>query len=151
MIRSSRDSTALQGQNKRFFVSITFFDSFSYLYVMNSIRGHFLSKVTAFIAGLAFLNMSFFLAEVSLLNFKKQELLENIANLILNTGFEEEREAESSNENTIKEILVVQQVQVHGTSSFLISIGINSMLVNHYQHANHSLTFSPPPDTKDFS
>jgi hypothetical protein len=95
--------------------------------------------------------MSFFLAEVSLLNFDKQEIIENIANLILNTGFEEERDAESSNENTLKEILVVQQIQIHGTSSYLISIGINSMMVDHYQHANHSITFSPPPDTQDFS
>jgi hypothetical protein len=113
---------------------------------MNSLRNHFLAKPVAFLAGLAFLNMSFFLAEVSLLHFEKREMIENIAKLILNTGFEEEREGESSNENSIKETLLCQQFQIHGTSSFLISIGIHCVLVNHYRHANHSVKFSPPPD-----
>lgn len=113
---------------------------------MRSIREHFLSKLLAFAAGLAFLNLSFFLAEVSLLKIEERELIENIAKLILNTGFEEEREGESSGENSIKEIIAMHQANIHGISSNLISTRINSVLVDHYRHANHSFTFSPPPD-----
>jgi hypothetical protein len=119
---------------------------------MNSIRRHFLSRILTAVAGLAFLNMSFFLAEVSLLNFEKRELLENIVKLILNTGFEEERDAESLGEKGLKEIDPhVAQFQIHRTSSFLISHKVNSTIINHYVHANHSLTFSPPPDFQKFS
>jgi hypothetical protein len=119
---------------------------------MNSIRQHFLSKVTAFVAGLAFLNMSFFLAEVSLLKFEKKELLQNIANLILNTGFEEERDGEPSGDNLTKEInLLVQHLNIHGNSSIYISIKLNRILVDHYRHADHSLVFYPPPDLVLFS
>jgi hypothetical protein len=118
---------------------------------MDFIRKHFLSKVVALVAGLAFLNMSFFLAEISLLSFDKKDLIENIAKLILNTGFEEERESETSGEHKVKEILLGLQVQIHGTSSFLISVSVNSAMINHYRHANYSLTFFPPPDIHNFS
>jgi hypothetical protein len=117
---------------------------------MNSISHHFLSKVLALIAGLAFLNMSFFLAEVSLLNLDEKGLIENVAMLILNTGLEEEREGGSSGEKSVKEI-VLNQAGVHRISSYLISITSNCFLVDHYRHANHSLRFSPPPDFREFA
>lgn len=114
---------------------------------MKAIRKLFWTKALAVIAGLAFLNMSFFLAEVSVLNFEKGELMENIASLILNTGFEEERDGESAPENNAKEIhLLVQQVQIHYASSLLISTQVIGTVVDHYLHADHSFTFSPPPD-----
>jgi hypothetical protein len=117
---------------------------------MNSIRKHFLSKLLTLVAGLAFLNMSFFLAEVSFLDFKKGELLENIAKLIINTGFEEEREGESGEKN-VKEIdPQIAQFQIHRTASFLISVNVNSIIIDHYLHANHALIFSPPPDQSLF-
>jgi hypothetical protein len=114
---------------------------------MDIIRQHFLTKLFTVVTGLAFLNMSFFLAEVCLLKYNKSEMVE-IAKLILNTGFEEERDSESSGADSIaKEIdLLVHQAQIHTTSSFLMSINTNRTLVDHYLHANHSLTFSPPPD-----
>lgn len=120
--------------------------------IMNSIRQHYLAKAFSLITGLVFLNMSFCLAEVSMMKFNKKELIE-IAKLILNTGFEEERDGESSGANTIgKEVhLLMQQVQIHHTSSFLISTSTNRTLVDHYLHANHSLSFFPPPDSAYFS
>jgi hypothetical protein len=118
---------------------------------MDFIRQHLFTKVTAFIAGVAFLNMSFFLAEVSLLKFEKKDLIENIAKLILNTGFEEERDGGSSHESGVKETLLGQQVQIHSTSSILISTNIRCILVNHYLHANYALKFFPPPDVFLFS
>ena len=118
---------------------------------MNSIRKHITSRVFAFVTALAFLNMSFFLAEVSFFNLEKGELLENIAKLVLNAGFEEERDCESSSENTVKETLLIQQVHIHNISSFIISIKAISTIIDHYRHANHSLIFSPPPDFQHFS
>jgi hypothetical protein len=119
---------------------------------MNSIRKHFLPKILTLATGLAFLNMSFFLAEVSFLNFKENELLENVAKLILNTGFEEERDGEPSGEKSIKEMdKHVQQFQIHSNAAILISIKGSSILIDHYRHADHSLIFSPPPDLIPFS
>jgi hypothetical protein len=113
---------------------------------MDFIRKHICTKALAFVAGLAFLNMSFFLAEVSYLNFQKGELLENIAKLILNTGFEEERDGETSNESSIKGIPVIPQVRIHACASSLLSVRVTANLVDLYRHADHSLVFSPPPD-----
>jgi hypothetical protein len=115
---------------------------------MNLIRQHYMFKAFALFTGLVFLNMSFFLAEVSLLKFNQKELIENIASLILNSGFEEERDCESSGaDHMAKEAnLLTQQVQIHHTSSFLMSIGVNRTLIDHYRHANHALIFFPPPD-----
>jgi len=115
---------------------------------MKSIRNHFLSRIIALIAGLAFLNMSFILAEVTFFDFGKSEVAKNIVKLLQNTGAEEERDGESSSESSAKESLAAQQVQIHSISSFVISIQLNRNLVNHYRHANHSLNFSPPPDSQ---
>jgi hypothetical protein len=114
---------------------------------MNIVRQHFLTKIFTLVTGLIFLNMSFFLAEVCLLKYNKTELVE-IAKLILNTGFEEERDGESSGADSLgKGIdLHMHQAKLHNTSSFLISISLNRTLVDHYRHANHSLDFFPPPD-----
>ena len=114
---------------------------------MDLIRQHFLTKAFTLVTGLIFLNMSFFLAEVCMLKYNKSEIAE-IAKLILNTGFEEERDGESSSTDSVgKEVdLLIHRGHIHDTSSFLISINTNRTLVDHYLHANHSLNFSPPPD-----
>jgi hypothetical protein len=106
-----------------------------------------LTKVLTLITGVVFLNMSFFLAEVSLLKYNKKELIE-IAKLVLNTGFEEERDGESSGADHMgKEVdLAVLHAQFLHRSLYLKSIATNRTLVDHYLHANHSLIFFPPPD-----
>jgi hypothetical protein len=116
---------------------------------MNTIRKHPLTKASALITGVVFLNMSFFLAEVSMLKYEKKELIE-IAKLLLNTGFEEERDtsggsAGADNLSKVVELGFVQ-AQVDESASYLISTTINRTIVDHYRHANHSLTFFPPPD-----
>ena len=115
---------------------------------MKLLRSHILSKIFAMFIGVIFLNMSFFLAEVSMLKFEKKELIENIAKLIFNGGAEEERDGESSRaDSTAKEVdVLLQQVQIHHTSSVLMSLSINRTLVDHYTHANFSLSFYQPPD-----
>ena len=115
---------------------------------MKLIRDHIISKIFSGFIGIVFLNMSFFLAEVSMLKFEKKELIENIAKLIFNGGTEEERDGESSRADSVaKEVDVfLQQVQIHHTTSFLMSLSINRTLVDHYLHANFSLSFFQPPD-----
>ena len=114
---------------------------------MNCFRTHYLSKITALITGVVFLNMSFFLAEVSMLKYDQADLIENIANLIFNSGFEEERDGQSHTDNGAKEVdLLLQQVHIHNSSSCLISTRTNLLQVNHYLHANYSLSFYQPPD-----
>jgi hypothetical protein len=66
----------------------------------------------------------------------------------LNTGFEEERDGESTGSDTMGKgfDLLIHQAKMHNTASFLISINLNRTLVDHYRHADHSLIFVPPPD-----
>ena len=115
---------------------------------MNQFRKHFLSKVIALITGVIFLNMGFFLAEVSMLKLTNQELVQNIAKLISSSGFEEERDGESSEKDSAaKEVdILVNQIQIHHSSLFLIAAKTNRNIEDHYPHANYSQTFSPPPD-----
>lgn len=57
------------------------------------LRSHLISKVLTFVTAIAFLNMGFFLAEVKLLKLDlNEDLVENIAELILTVGMEEERD-----------------------------------------------------------
>jgi len=120
---------------------------------MEIVRKHFLSKVFGVVTGLIFLNMSFFLAEVTYLRVEQEELMENIAKLILNSGFEEERDCEPVGIDAASKgiDLILQQVQIHHSASFLMSISTNRIVVDHYLHANHSLTFYTPPDQSSFS
>ncbi len=113
---------------------------------MNTIREHALIKAFTLITCVVFLNMSFFLAEVSMLKYNEKELIE-IAKLILNTGFEEERDGAASGADSIGKVDLAAHHQQLGHRLFsLTSIETNRILVDHYRHANHSLTFFPPPD-----
>ena len=115
---------------------------------MNSFRQRYLVKAFALITGTMFLNMSFFLAEVSALNITDKGLIENIAKLVSSSGFEEERDGESSpNDSSGKEVdLLNLQIQIHQQSLFLTASRANHTWENLYPHANYSQTFSPPPD-----
>lgn len=113
---------------------------------MKTIREHALTKAFTLITCVVFLNMSFFLAEVSMLKYSKKELIE-IAKLILNTGFEEERDGATPGADSMGKVdLAAHHQQLSNQLFSLISIETNRILVDHYRHANHSLTFFPPPD-----
>ncbi len=120
---------------------------------MNSFRQNYLSTAFSFITGILFLNMSFFLTEVSLLNITDHQIAAHIAKLISTNGFEEERDGETSEKGTsAKEVdLLIDLVQTHHRSLFLITTKVNRMLDDLYPHANYSQTFSPPPDTFHFA
>ena len=115
---------------------------------MEILRQHFLSKVFGLLTGLIFLNMSFFLAEVCMLEFQDRQMIENICNLVLNGGLEEERDAHSSGADTPLKIFSLHpgDLLLRHSSLFLIAEKIHGNSDDHYIHADHSVKFSPPPD-----
>lgn len=61
---------------------------------MQIFRRHFINRLFALFLGAAFLNMSFFLTEIRMLELELDGgLVENIAEMIFNVGMEEERDA----------------------------------------------------------
>jgi hypothetical protein len=120
---------------------------------MDKFRQRNLVRLFAIITGAMFLNMSFFLAEVSALKISDQDLIENIAKLVSGSGFEEERDGESAKSDTgAKEGFFLNlQVQIHHQSLFLIATKANHAWENLYPHANYSQTYTPPPDFISFS
>lgn len=101
--------------------------------------------------GIAFLNLSFFLAEVSLLKLDKDNrMIETITNVITGAGFEEESETTSDSHETgssLKEVklLITQNLNHHG-SLFLIAQQRNGILVLPRPESGFSQVFSPPPE-----
>lgn len=95
--------------------------------------------------------MSFFLVEVSLLNIRDNQFIENVVKLISSSGFEEERDGESSNDSSKEVDLIVHQIPSHNISLILIFSKINRIPEDHYPHSNYSFIFSPPPDFTDAS
>ena len=60
---------------------------------MQVFRRHIINRVFALFLGAAFLNMSFFLTEIRMLDLDLDRgLIENIAEMIFNVGMEEERD-----------------------------------------------------------
>jgi hypothetical protein len=119
---------------------------------MKMLRHHILAKVFTYLTCVAFLNMNFFLAEVVLLDFNNPQLLENIAGLITNSGYEEERDGElSGNDITEKGInLPENHLLIHHRSLVLTGTKMIQILVNHYPAKNFAETFTPPPEGNIF-
>ena len=60
---------------------------------MQVFRRHAINRLFALFLGVAFLNMSFFLTEIRMLDLDlDRALIENIAEMIFNVGMEEERD-----------------------------------------------------------
>lgn len=116
---------------------------------MKTFRQNYLSRAFSLITGVLFLNMSFFLVEVSLLEITDHQMIENIARLISTGGFEEERDGENPEKDTSsKEVdLLVHFVETHRHSLFVVTTKNCRMLEDLYPHANYSQTYSPPPDS----
>jgi hypothetical protein len=110
-------------------------------------RQYFVSVLSA-LTGIVFLNMSFFTTEIATLKIQDQQLLKNIAELLSNCASEEESDGEtSSSKDNFKEVdILIGQILSHHTSLIQIGNKLSQDLVDHYAHANHSQTFSPPPD-----
>jgi hypothetical protein len=92
--------------------------------------------------------MSFFLAEVCMLDFKDKQMIENVCNLVINGGLEEERDAHSLGGDVSVKIFSLTNVDLllRHSSLFLIASRMHHEWEEHYLHADHSETFSPPPE-----
>lgn len=106
------------------------------------------TKVFSLFTAVIFLNTSFFLAEVRMLDLQDQQILENICNLVLNVGLEEERDGHSPGTDTpLKEIaLLGDNLLMRHSSLFLIAFKSCDHSEDLYLHADHSKKFSPPPE-----
>lgn len=115
---------------------------------MNFLRHHTLSKIFTYLTCLAFLNMNFFLVEVVLLDFNDKKLVQNIAGLIASSGFEEEKDCQSSGNDTADKGtgLPENHLLLHHSSLVLTGTKLIRLLIDHYPDNNYAQTFTPPPE-----
>lgn len=111
-------------------------------------RNHTGTRIFSLVTGVIFLNMSFFLAEVCLLDLKSKEMIENVANLVINGGLEEERDAHTPGGDVPLKMFSVSSgdLLLRHSKLFLIASRMHQECTDHYMHADHSEKFSPPPD-----
>jgi hypothetical protein len=114
---------------------------------MKLFRHGTVTRIFSLFTGLIFLNMSFFLAEVCLISFQDRQMIENICNLMLNGGLEEERDTHATDTPAKLFSMVGENLQFRHSALFLIAEKVDQDFRDHYVHADHSETFSPPPDT----
>ena len=86
---------------------------------MKFYRKQTVTRIFSLLTGLIFLNMSFFLAEVCLLDLKDRQMIENVCNLVLIAGVEEERDAHSSGDTPLKMFSMASELSLHHSSLFL--------------------------------
>jgi hypothetical protein len=115
---------------------------------MKLFRRDTVTRIFSLFTAVIFLNMGFFLAEACLLNFEDRNMIENVCSLVLNGGLEEERDAHSSgNDAPLKFFSFLgADLSWRHSSLFLIASKAHRDFEDHYVHADHSETFSPPPD-----
>ena len=106
------------------------------------------TRIFTLLTAVIFLNMSFFLAEVCMLDIKDQKMIENVANLVLNGGFEEERDAHTPGSDASLKMFSLSSAELllRHSSLFLIASRMHQDFIDHYVHADHSEKFSPPPE-----
>ena len=115
---------------------------------MMMFRNLTVTKTFSFLTGVIFLNMSFFLAEVCMLDLKDKQMIENVCNLVINGGLEEERDAHGTGGDVPLKIysMVSDHLLMRHSSLFLIAAKKHQDAEDHYLHADHSEIFSPPPE-----
>jgi hypothetical protein len=115
-------------------------------------RNEKVTRTFSLVTGVIFLNMSFFLAEVCMLDLQDKQMIENVCNLVINGGLEEERDAHGSgNDVPVKPFTMASEhLLLRHTSLFLIAAKIHQDSEDHYLHADHSEIFSPPPEFSFF-
>jgi hypothetical protein len=95
---------------------------------------------------MVFINMGFFLAEVTMMNFENKEMIENIAKLISNSGLEEERDAETGHDHGKELDLFSPNLLIHHTALTLIATRANHIHDDRYRLSHYLDIFSPPPE-----
>lgn len=114
---------------------------------MTIYRDQTITRIFSLLTGVIFLNMSFFLVEISLLDIKDPRMIENVCNLVLNGGLEEERDVHSTGgEVPVSVFSAASELSLRHSSVFLIASKIHRDSEDNYLHADHSEIFSPPPE-----
>jgi hypothetical protein len=118
---------------------------------MKKVRTSFLSKVVAVVTGIFFLNMSFFLTEIRMLNLHvtNYKLVENVIKLLSSTGFEEEKDSfGESSESAPGEQIVDLHMIVHPESVYsvtLLSGDLHTVDQSCLLNSTARETATPPP------
>lgn len=83
-----------------------------------------------------------------MLDIKDKEMIENICNLVINGGLEEERDGHSSGvEGGMKTIsLNAEALRLHHSSLYLIASRNFREMSDNYLNADYSEIVSPPPE-----
>jgi hypothetical protein len=120
-----------------------------YFWAMSIFRISLYKNAMTLFTGLIFLNMSFFLAEVSMLKLNQdKKMIGNIAKLIASSSAEEEKDAFGGTDEdcSAKEVDLIFQYHTHASADFaLISskrffFNPGSPLLGSYE------IYSPPPE-----
>lgn len=113
---------------------------------MHLLRGNYTRRIFILLAGIAFLNLSFILAEISALGLAKK--YKSIVQLVTNSGLEEEKEmgGESGESDSAEEVDIIGHSLTNYKLLFSATIDRNKKTDNQSVHPGHIEKFSPPPD-----
>jgi hypothetical protein len=118
---------------------------------MNHFREHFFSRLFTVVTAVIFLNMSFFLVEVSLLELEKDGRFGKIITLVLaGTCFEEEKEAgadTTEEETSAKKIEVVFQNHSYASDGYILLSDSKWISDHSIPLGGINETFTPPPES----
>jgi hypothetical protein len=116
---------------------------------MKAVRSLFVSKLVAIVTGMIFLNMSFFLTEIRILNLHvtNYKLVENVIKMLSGTGFEEEKDSFGESSETAQQVvdlhMVIHPESVYSTT--LLSADLHATELCGLLSAAISETATPPP------
>lgn len=115
---------------------------------MELFRKKAITRILTLFTGVIFLNMSFFLAEVCMLDLKDKQMIENVCKLVLNAGLEEERDGHSSTSDVPIKVfpMASDDLLLLHASLVVIAVKVYHTCEDPYLHADHSEIFSPPPE-----
>jgi hypothetical protein len=113
-------------------------------------RNLFLKHAMTLFTGLIFLNMSFFLAEVSALKLNQdKKMIANIAKLISTSAAEEEKDVfgGADEDHSAKEVNLIYSHAAHTIHSYTLDVNSKRCILDHGlpETGNYEI-FSPPPE-----
>jgi hypothetical protein len=122
---------------------------------MKIFRENLIRNIFALFTGLIFLNMSFFLFEVSLLKLNEdRQMMANIAKMLCSGATEEERDVfggGSDEDSSTKEIDLLFSYTAHTVFSYITSVNNKMCVVNQGIPLLGSYEiYSPPPEFNFF-
>jgi hypothetical protein len=117
---------------------------------MHLLREKYTRRIFILLAGVAFLNLSFILAEISALGLAKK--YKSLVQMVTNAGLEEEKEMGGEcGESDSAEVDIIGQSLTHYKLLFSAATDRNKKPDNRSVHPGHTEKFSPPPDAISLS